>query len=179
MSRNQKSLLTISLAAVAISLYCILTGGMTYGSTRWFGGQRDVPMQDGSKAGLWLDPSKTHWDIPFVAHYYSSSPPYTLQLFFPSLDPSYQSIKVDEAVVVYQSGFKERKTGTLHKKISSGLTLRNPPLRDLVKRHEDCTITVTGSFLKTDGEKSGFSLSCKFDAKKKKTVFAPYWMTLP
>ena len=175
MPRKRKALLSIILAVSGLSLYCLLTGGVTYGTTRWFGGQRDAPMQDGSKVSLWLNPSQTQWDIPFVAHYYSAYPPYTLLLFFPSPDLSYQSIEIKEAVVVYDSGLEERQTGTLRREMSRGLALWDPPLRDLVKRHENCTITVTGNFLKTDGEKTEFSLSCKFDAEKKKTIFAPYW----
>ncbi len=176
MTRERKTLFTIILAFAGLLLYCSL-GGMTFGTTRWFGGQQTLPMQDGSKVGFWLNPSQTRWDIPLVAHYHSSSPPYTLQLFFPNPDPSNESIEIDEAVVVYDSGLEDRQTGTLRRKISGDLALWDHPLRDLVKRHENCTITVTGNFLKTDGEKMEFSLSCPFEAEKK-TFFSP-WMALP
>jgi len=80
MPGERKPLLSIMLASAGLALYGLQTGGMPHGTTRWFGGQRDVPMEDGSNVSVWLNPSRTRWDVPCVAHHHSSHPPYTLQV---------------------------------------------------------------------------------------------------
>lgn len=173
--RNDTSSL---LLFAGLSVFGSLTGCVAYGNVKWFGGARDVRLEDGNTVSLWLKPTHSNVDVPPLVYYTRSSPPYTLQVFFQSVE-AYRSVEIEKVTVRYSSGTEETRSGRLRRTITPyekerGITFWDPPLKDLVTRHEDCTISVTGSFITSGGRKSPFSVTKDFKAEGG-SGFAPYW----
>ncbi len=181
MPRISKRTYLIVAAILILVLVCgLLTGGITYGTTRWFGGQTTIQLEDGTKVGLWLNPTDHHWDVPYLAHYQSSKQPYTLVVFVPEPDPTWESARIIEVVVVYEDGIEDRQKGggIAWRRGDREMALFRGPLRNLVTRHESCTISVVGSISTKSGETANFSFSHKFEAEPEESFFAPYWWVL-
>jgi hypothetical protein len=158
----------------------LLTGGMTYGTNQWFGGQRTIQLENGTKAGLWLRPTHHQWDVPFLAHYRGSTPPYTLQIWIADPDPTWKSVRITEVVVEYEGGTRDRRTGSgfVWGRADGGMSLGSGPLKNLVTLHENCTIEVKGSISTESGGTTSLSISHRFEAEPKETFLAPYWWVL-
>ena len=155
----------------------LLAGCMTYRKQQWFGGMTSIQLEDGTEVGLWLDPTNRQRDIPLWGRYSGSTPPYTLQIFFPDSDPAWESAALDEVIVAYDDGTTYKRTdgGVVWRRSSEEMTLYRGPLKDLVTRHESCKITVTGSISTKSGKKTGFSFSHRFEARPKQSGIAPSW----
>ena len=167
-----------------LAVLVISTGCVSYENRRWFGGQRTIQLENGTKVGLWLRPSSSDLDVPLIASYHKSSPPYTLQVFFPKPSKSYRFIEIDGVVVVYSSGMEESRARNLRREITSfkrenGISFWDPPLRDVVTRHEDCTISFTGRFITFDGGLIPFTVTEEFKAEDRKIDAIPYWKDGP
>lgn len=161
-----------------VAAFGSLAGCVAYGNVKWFGGARDVRLEDGNTVSLWLKPSHSNVDVPPVVYYTRSSPPYTLQVFFSSVG-AYRSVEIDGVVVRYSSGTEETRRERLRRTITPyekerGITLWDPPLKDLVTRHEDCTISVTGRFVTSGGRTIPFVVTKDFKAQGESGI-APYW----
>ena len=170
---------------VGLAVLAILTGCVSYENRRWFGGQRTIQLENGTKVSLWLRPSSSDLDVPLVAAtFHKSPPPYTLQVFFPQPNKSYRFIEIDGVAIRYSSGMEEEGSGKLRREITSrqrkdGIVLWDPPLKDVVTRHEDCTISLTGRFITSHGKVIPFVVTEEFKAEGRKTDVIPYWKSGP
>ncbi|MDF1853062.1 MAG: hypothetical protein P1U85_19650 [Verrucomicrobiales bacterium] len=174
--RKKKTLIIVASALVLLVLASLLTGGLTYGSQQWFGGGRTVPLEDGTEVSLWLNPTQKRWNVPFLAGYFSSKPPYTLQVFVAEPDPSWKVFRITEAIVEYQDGRSEQRTGIAQwQDASRELSLFRGPLAKLVTTHEDCKVTLKGTIVTVDGEATYFSLSHEFEARPRGWGIRPTW----
>jgi hypothetical protein len=160
-------------------LACLFTGCVTFVKEREFGGQSTIQLKDGTDVGLWLSPTHEEKEFPLLLHFYSSGPPYTLQIYFPDSDPAWQSAAIDEVVVKYEDGTVHEKKGsgiTWRRGKSKEMTLYRGPLKCLVTRHKDCDITVKGRILSQGGKTTRFEFTHRFDAERGKTgIVSTLW----
>ncbi|MCA9450513.1 MAG: hypothetical protein KC931_25555 [Candidatus Omnitrophica bacterium] len=167
-------------SVLVIALLGLLTGGLTYGVNQWFGGQEDTQLEDRTPVYVWLRPTQRQWDVPLLAHYRGSLPPYTLQIWIPAPDPTWTSAVIDEVTVDYEGGTntKRQDDAVVWQRADGGMSLRGGPLKDLVTLHEACTITVKGHVLTETGEARSFSFSHHFIEEPVNSGFAAYWWVL-
>ncbi|MDA7613123.1 hypothetical protein N9Z10_05290 [Akkermansiaceae bacterium] len=172
MRRKEHTLTILRRTILLVILSGLITGCMTHMKQEWFGGQSTVKLKNGTKVGLWLNPTRRQGGVPLLLRCEGSEPPYGLQVFFPEPDPDWEYVTIGEVVIEYEDGtsdtqakeivWKRRRSGTF-----SG-TLKNA-----VTRHASCRISVKGSISKSGGEKTGLSISHQFEAEPVKSMVAP------
>jgi hypothetical protein len=176
---------------VVFMLYAVLTGGLAVDNEDGFGGQRDIVLANGLQSDVWMDPRETKFDIPFIFHYYSTGKPFGLRLQIWDSSKQYLTIEITEVLVAYQDGEVIRKTNpwvkhlrpyTQYHSSSSGssqteMFMLSDHIPELVLRHADVKITLTGWLIKADGQRVAFQISEMFKATTLNRIVT-YWQVI-
>ena len=178
--RRKRVFWILGLAIVlGVTLCAVFTGGIAISNRDWFGGQRNIILADGLKSDVWLAPRKTEFSIPFLLHYYGGGSPFSLRLQIWDSSKQYVAIEIAETRVTYSDGDSSLQTSKWSRKLtpytqynssSSGIIqtemfMLSDHIGNLVRRHKDVTVTITGHLRKTDGEEVDFSVSEDFKAR--------------
>jgi hypothetical protein len=194
MSMTRKNILRISLVfilsllSVAFGLYVVLTGGVTPSVKDDFGGQRDIVLVDGLRSDVCLEPSGESLGIPCIFHYCKMGKPFDLRVQLWDMSKQYESIEITEVLVQYTDGEMIRRTTpwirrlqpyTEYQSSSSGTShtqifMLSDQISNLVLRHTDVKITLTGQLTKADGQKVTFNASETFTAESR-TWIHTFW----
>ncbi len=164
---------------VAVALCAVFTGGIAISNRDWFGGQRNIVLVDGLKSDVCLAPRNTQLSIPFLLHYFGGGSPFSLRLQIWDRSKQYVAIEITEIRVTYSDGDSFRKTSkwsralkpyTQYNRSSSGIIqtemfMLSDHISNLVGKHADVTVTMTGHLTKSNGEEVHFSASEDFKAR--------------
>ena len=180
MVNRKRARLTLVAFLVGTSLGGLLTGGIAVGSRQWFGGQETIQLKDGTEIGLWLEPTQRRWNAPFIAHYFGSEPPFTLQLWIPNPPADWESATIEEVSVHYADGTVDRRESAqiLWRRADREMALWGGPLRHLVTRHIDCTVGISMKVSDREGETDTVSFFHSFETEPGESFLAPYWWAL-
>ena len=177
MRNRKKNTLSIPRTTLLLVLLSgLLTGCMTHMKQEWFGGQSTVQLKNGTKVGLWLNPTRRQGGVPFLLRCEGSEPPYGLQVFFPEPDSDWEYVAIQEVIIDYEDGTSDTQAKeTVWKKRSRGTF--SGTLKNAVTRHASCKISIKGSISKKGGEKTSLYISHEFEPRPVKSMVAPtFWV---
>jgi hypothetical protein len=172
----------------AFVLYAVLTGGVAVEKVNNFGGQRNIVLVHGLDSDICLSSTSLELHIPFLFHYYSECKPFDLSLQIWDTKKQYQRIVVNEILVEYDDGEiihktnawdKDLKPYTQYNSSSSGCTetqmlMLSDEIPNLVLRHANVKITLTGQLIKQDGQSTNFKVSEHFEVESR-TSITTFW----
>jgi hypothetical protein len=170
-----------TLSILGTILFLVLVSGVLTGCTQMkqksFGGQSTIQLKNGTKVGLWLNPSRRQGGVPFLLRCEGSEPPYGLQVFFPEADPDWEYVEIHEVIIEYEDGTTDTQAKeTVWRRRGDLDLVRGGTLKNTVMRHASCSIFVKGSISKEGGRKSGLSISHAFEAEPVKSLIMPtFW----
>ena len=176
MRRKEHTLTIPRRTMLLVILSGLLTACMTHMNHEWFGGQSTLKLKNGTKVGLWLNPTRRQGGVPLLLRCEGSEPPYGLQVFFPEPHQDWEYVEIREVVIEYEDGTTDNQaTGIVWKRRRSGTF--SGTLKNAVTRHVSCRISIKGSISKVGGEKTGLSISHQFEAEPVKSMVAPtFWV---
>jgi len=190
--RRKTTIITCALAAVAFIIFSLATGGLAYSSRKDFFGQAKIVVAGGPQGNVSLEPRRTRFDIPLLAHYYGTRMPCGLSLIIWDESKTYASVTITEIVVDYSDGQTVRHTQPWSRNLTPYTQTNHTRARgvyktemmrlretipDVVKRHTDARVTVTGKLIKNDGTAIDFSTMANFKATSDSDL-TTYWQVL-
>ena len=191
MNMNPKKWMLLCIVLLTFALYAIVTGGLVVSNVDDFGGQRTILLADGLESDVSLVPVSRHLGVPFICHYYSAGKPFGLRLQIWDKSKKYRSIEITEVRIEYENGevvkntepwLRELKHYTEYHSSSSGrsqteIFMLSDQIPQLVLRHIDAKITLTGQLIKADGKKVSFKALETFKAESR-TQVTTYWQEI-
>jgi hypothetical protein len=165
------------------AIYALLTGGLCVIAIRDFDGQRNVLLAEGLESDVYLSPKRTNLWLPFVVSYLDSRPPCSLRLQLWDRAKRFRSITVTEIHVKYSDGAVVQKT-----EVFSWTLEAKPPYPDrrwlskeipnVVQRHMDVIVSITGALKTENGEVVPFSVAETFQAESPRFYMTTLWKVL-
>ena len=173
---------------LAVTLCAVFTGGIAISNRDWFGGQRNIILAEGLKSDVWLAPRNTEFSIPFLLHYFGGGRPFSLRLQIWDASKQYVAIEIAETRLTYSDGDSSLQTSKWSRKLkphtqynssSSGIIqtemfMLSDHISNLVGKHKDVTVTLTGHLRKANGEVVDFSVSEDFKARSDSDI-STFW----
>ena len=168
-----------------------LTGGLSVFCNRDFGGQSSIWLAEGMASDAWMAPTTVKMSIPFLLHFNVDRAPYQLRLQLWDKCTQYRSIEIDEVLLEYPNGECVRKSVDWSRPWKSNalpdgyqadatrpeMFQMTDFMEEIVDRHQDVKITLTGYMIDIQGEPQAFSTSVEFEAKSGFMV-APTWLII-
>jgi hypothetical protein len=164
----------------AFGLYEIWSGGGLHIYNKHdFDGQRGITLIQGLESDVWLSPKWKAFFVPLLFQYGRSGEPFDLRLQIWDSSKQYRSIEVTEVLVEYKDGQVVRKSDPWIKKLrpyteyhssSSGVSqtemlMLSEEIPNLVLRHVDVKVTLSGHLTTVDGKRVAFRASEDFEAE--------------
>ena len=168
-----------------------LFDGMSVICTRDFGGQSNIDLADGMVSDAWMAPTTLKVGIPLLFQCHIDRAPYHLRFQLWDESQQYQSIEIREVLLEYKNGECVRKNVDWKRPLkpytqhsSSGSVSTDIEMfqmtdfmEEIVDRHQDVKITLTGNMINIQGEPQAFSTPIEFKAKSS-FMIAPTWLIL-
>ena len=168
-----------------------LTGGISVICNRGFGGQCDIQLAEGMTSDAWMAATTVRVGVPFLLQCSVDMAPYHLRFQLWDESQQYQSIEIREVLLEYKNGECVRKNVDWKRPLkpytqhsSSGSVSTDIEMfqmtdfmEEIVDRHQDVKITLTGYMIDIQGEPQAFSTPIEFKAKSS-FMIAPTWLIL-
>ncbi len=162
---SRKKIATLCIAFAAFCLYAILTGGMVVIKERDFGGQTPLRLAADCHSDIWIQPTASTFDMPFIFRYYSFSEPFDLRIQASNDVNKYKFLEINEVVIKHEDGVEVRNKVNWRRAIEPHVAYRSSGsvfqetifsmsdcIKDIIKKHRKVKVTLLGSLSTENGE---------------------------
>jgi hypothetical protein len=160
---------TFLLVAVVFAIYVLWSGGgLVILSTKDFRARQQIALA-GLDHHIWLQPTAKESSVPPFFRYVRSGEPFAIRVEITDRNGRYESAEIAEVLVEYKDG-KISKThsswsGDFRPYPKYRTAMLSGTLPNVIDRHSDLKITLTGYLITMDGDRVAFRVSQDLEAE--------------